>query len=219
MKLSVSEAAAFLGADEEQVSGWIEDDELPAQRIRGNYRINRADLLEWATAHGVTVAPRAFELDRGTPSLAEALRAGGVSRDVAGSDVPSVIRNIVAQLPLADAADREALLHILLARESLGVTPVGDGIAIPHVRTPIILAPAGAVVALAFLTTPLELRAPDGRPVDIFFLLVCPTVHVHLAMLAKLAYGLKDGAFRTAVRERASSEEIIALAAALEGAF
>lgn len=38
-------------------------------------------------------------------------------------------------------------------------------------------------------------------------------------MLAKLAYGLKDAAFRAAVRERASTEEIVALAAALEGAF
>lgn len=219
MKLSVPDAAVFLGADEAQVSDWIEEEELPAQRIRGHYRINRADLLEWATARGIAVAPRAFRLDRGTPSLAEALRAGGVHRDVGGEDLAGVIRNIVALLPLADGADREMLLHILLARESLGVTPVGDGIAIPHVRTPIILSPAGAVIALSFLTAPLELRAPDGLPVDIFFLLVCPTVHVHLAMLAKLAYGLKDAAFRAAVRERASTEEIVALAAALEGAF
>ncbi len=219
MKLSVPQAAEYLGADEARVTDWIEDDDLPAQRIRGQYRINRTDLLEWATARGLGVAPRAFRLDSDTPSLAQALRAGGVHRDVRGDDLPSVIRNVVALLPLADHADRDLLLHILLARDSLGVTPVGDGIAIPHARTPIILAPAGAVLALSFLTAPLELGAPDGKPVDTFFLLVCPTVHVHLAMLARLAYGLRDTEFRAAIRERASAEEIVALAATLEGAF
>jgi PTS system nitrogen regulatory IIA component len=111
------------------------------------------------------------------------------------------------------------LLPILLARHSFGVTPVGGGIAIPHVRNPIILAPTDAVLALSFLTTPIDLHAPDDQPVDTFFLLLSPTTHVHLAMLAKLAYGLKDPQFRAAVKERASEEEIVRIAATLEEAF
>ena len=67
--------------------------------------------------------------------------------------------------------------------------------------------------------TPLDLHAPDGVPIDILFLLICPTVHVHLAMLAKLASGLRDATFRAAVRERASFEEIVAMAGTVEGAF
>lgn len=194
---------------------WIEEADLPAQKIRGQYRINRTDLLEWATEHDIGVAPRAFGRDR-TPSLADALRAGGVHQRVEGSDLESIVRNIVALLPLADSGDRELLLQILLAREALGVTPVGEGIAIPHVRTPIILAPANAVMALSFLMAPLDLHAPDERPVDTLFLLICPTIHAHLAMLAKLAYGLKDPAFRAAVRQRASGEEVVRIAAALD---
>ena len=192
---------------------------LPAQKIRGQYRINRSDLLEWATKHNIGVAPRAFSREGRTPSLAGALRAGGVHHTIAGSDLATIIRNIVELLPLPDSADRELLLHILLARDALGVTPVGDGIAIPHVRTPIILAPTDAVLALSFLTNPLDLHASDGRAIDTFFLLICPTIHMHLAMLAKLAYGLKDETFRAAVRRRASAEEIVRIAAALEEAF
>ena len=219
MKLTVSEAASLLGSAEERVYDWIEEAELPAQRIRGQYRINRTDLLEWATEHNIGVSPRAFRQDRGTPSLAEALRAGGVHHRIEGSDLETILRNIVALLPLADSADREMLLQILLARHTLGVTPVGEGIAIPHVRTPIILAPTDAVLALSFLTTPLDLHAPDDQPIDTFFLLICPTIHVHLAMLAKLAYGLKNATFRAAVRQRASAEEIGRIAEALEEAF
>jgi PTS system nitrogen regulatory IIA component len=218
VKLTISEAASLLGSPEERVHDWIEEAELPAQKIRGQYRINRSDLLEWATEHNVGIAPRAFSEGR-TPSLAEALRAGGVHYRIGGADVATIIRNIVELLPLPDSADRDMLLHILLGRHALGVTPVGDGIAIPHVRTPIILAPTDAVLALSFLTSPLDLHAADGRAVDTFFLLICPTIHVHLAMLAKLAYGLKDETFRAAVRGRASAEEIVRIAAALEEAF
>lgn len=219
MKLTISEAASLLGSPEERVYDWIEEAALPAQKIRGQYRINRSDLLEWATEHNIGVAPRAFSREGRTPSLAGALLAGGVHHRIGGADVATIIRNIVELLPLPDSADRDMLLHILLGRDALGVTAVGDGIAIPHVRTPIILAPTDAVLALSFLTNPLDLHAPDGRAVDTFFLLICPTIHVHLAMLAKLAYGLKDETFRAAVRGRASAEEIVRIAAALEEAF
>lgn len=219
MKLTISEAASLLGSPEERVYDWIEEAELPAQKIRGQYRINSSDLLEWATEHNIGVAPRAFSREGHTPSLAEALRAGGVHHRIGGAGVATIIRNIVELLPLSDSADRDMLLHILLARHALGVTPVGDGLAIPHVRTPIILAPTDAVLALSFLTNPLDLHASDGRAIDTFFLLICPTIHVHLAMLAKLAYGLKNETFRAAVRRRASTEEIVRIAAALEEAF
>lgn len=219
MKLTIREAASLLGSPEDRVYDWIEEEDLPAQKIRGQYRINRTDLFEWATEHSIGVAPRAFSRGGGTPSLADALRAGGVHHRIGGAGVATIIRNIVELLPLSDSADRDMLLHILLARHALGVTPVGDGIAIPHVRTPIILAPTDAVLALSFLTTPLDLHAPDGRAIDTFFLLICPTIHVHLAMLAKLAYGLKDETFRAAVRRRASAEEIVRIAAALEDSF
>lgn len=216
MKLTVSEAALLLGSAEDRVYAWIEEAELPAQKIRGQFRINRTDLLEWATAHSITLAPRAFRQERGTPSLADALRAGGVHHRIEGTDLQTILRNIVDLLPLADSADRDMLLHILLARDTLGVTPVGEGIAIPHVRTPIILAPTDAVLALSFLMNPLDLHAPDHQPIDTFFLLICPTIHVHLAMLAKLAFGLKNQTFRAAVRQRASAQEIVQIAATLE---
>ncbi|HEX9161066.1 MAG TPA: PTS sugar transporter subunit IIA [Thermoanaerobaculia bacterium] len=219
MKLTVSEAAALLDAADEKVYDWIEEKDLPAQKIRGQYRINRTDLLEWATEHNVGVAPRAFGHERGTPSLATALRTGGVHDHVPGSDLRSILREIVMRLPLADDADRDTLLHILVARGARGITPVGDGIAIPQVRTPIILAPRDAVVALSFPTSPLQLGASDGKPVDTFFLLISPTVHAHLTIVAKLAYCLKDDEFRAAVRRRADATEIVRIAAALEEAF
>ncbi len=219
MKLTIPEAAALLDSDEDRVHQWIEEADLPAQKMRGQFRVNRTDLLEWATEHDVVISPRAFRHERGTPLLADALRTGGVHDHIPGTDLPSVLRQIVSRVPLADDTDRDTLLHILLGRGAMGVTPVGDGIAIPQVRKPIILAPSDAVLALSFPTSPLDLKAPDGQPVDTFFLLISPTVHAHLAMLAKLTYGLRDDAFLGAVRRRAPAAEIVRIAAALEEGF
>jgi len=219
LKLTVPEAARLLGSNEERVHDWIEEEGLPAQRIRGQYRINRTELLEWATEHDITLASRVFGDDEeadSVPSLADALRAGGIHAGVPGRGLESVLRNIVGLLPLDDEIDRDTLLHILVARDSLGLATIGDGIAIPQVRTPIVLSSSGSTAALAFLVDPLTIPAPDEHPVDTLFFLICPTVHAHLAMLAKLAFCLRASAFREALRRRAPSDEILRIAAEAE---
>lgn len=219
MKLTIQEVAKLLGSNEERVRDWVEEDGLPAQRIRGQYRINRAELLEWATKRDITLASRVFTRSDDTesePSLADALRAGGIHFGVAGGELESVLRKILDLLPLDDDVDRDTLLHVLIARHALGVAAIGDGIAIPHVRTPIVLSSSGSTAALAFLVAPLAIPAPDDKAVDTIFFLICPTVHAHLAMLAKLAFCLRAPAFRDALRRRAPAEEILRIAAEAE---
>ena len=93
---------------------------------------------------------------------------------------------------------------------------IGDGIAIPNVRTPIILASSESIAAVAFFIQPLQLSAPDEQPVDTLFFLICPTVHAHLAMLAKLAFCLRVPTFRETLRRRAPAAEILRIAAEVE---
>jgi len=219
VRLTAGEAAELLEAPEPRVYEWIEEAELPAQKIRGQYRINRTDLLEWATEHNVAISPRAFRQDGGMPSLAEALRAGGIHDAVPGTSVADVVRALIPRLPLADDDDREALLQILTARGALAFTPVGGGTAIPPVRMPVILTSNDAALALAFLSAPLDVLTPDGRPVDALFVLIAPTVRVHLAMLAKLAAALKGEPLRDALRRRLPAAEILRVAQSVEEEF
>lgn len=219
MKLSVAEAASLLAASDDQVYDWIEDASLPARRIRGKYHINPTELLEWATEHDIVIAPRAFKRPGdapGIPSVADALRAGGVHYDVPGSDTATVLRTIVNALPLGDDSDRETLLQFILAREGLGMSVAAEGVAIPSVRVPTVLSATESVLMLSFLAKPLTLNFPEPRPIHTMFFLVCPTVHAHLAMVAKIIYCLKDEAFRDAILHRAPLDEILRTAAAAE---
>lgn len=220
MKLTVREAAALLGETEDRVHDWIEDRNLPAQRIRGQFRINRSELLEWATENHVAISAGAFAAaddESAPPSIAGALRAGGIHRGVPGENVVEVLCEVVRLLPMVSEAERETLTEFVRAREASGSTAVGHGIAIPHVRSPIVLAPAEVVASLCFLDRPLDLGARDSKPVDTLFFLVCPTIKAHLATLARLAHLLRNGDFRNLLERRAPDPEILDIVVALEG--
>jgi PTS system nitrogen regulatory IIA component len=203
MLMKASEVAALLDTEEGTVIKWIKKEKLPAAMVRGSYRINRVDLLEWATDHGIKVPPELFDAaqaDLHLPSLSEALEAGGIHCGVPGEDKLSVLRSVVNIMKLPTQMDPEFLLQVLLAREALGTTAIGDGIAIPHVRNPILLQnkPAPAI-SLCFLANPIDFGALDGKPVRILFMLTSPTVKVHLHLLSRLAFALHDAQFRTAL--------------------
>lgn len=220
MLMKASEVATLLKMDEGTVLKWIKKEKLPATLVRGSYRINRVDLLEWATDRGITVPPELFdaaEADIRLPTLSEALVAGGVHCGVPGEDKLSVLKNVVSRLKLPAQMDPDFLLQVLLAREALGTTAVGGGIAIPHVRNPILLQSHPApTVTLCYLANPIDFGALDGEPVRILFLLTSPTVKIHLHLLSRLAYALHDGEFLAALNRACDPEGIIEAARRFE---
>lgn len=218
MRLRVRDAAALLDVSEKTIYRWVAQKRLPVHRLNEQYRFNRAELLEWASSQRIPVSPKILEEpeDAFIPSLADALRAGGVHYRVGGIDKPSVLRSVVQVLPLRDEVDRDFLLQVLLARESVGSTAIGDGIAIPHVRNPITLHVEQPLVALCFLENRIDFQAIDGKPVHTLFTIISPTIKAHLSLLSKLAYGLKDSPFSKAVSSQASREELISAADLLD---
>jgi PTS system nitrogen regulatory IIA component len=218
MRLTVREVATLLDSPQETVYRWIESGEMPAHRIHDQYRVNRSELLEWATARRIPVAPELFRESNGEdhiPSASECLALGGVIHDVPGSTRSDVLREVVRHLRLS-ANDGELLLNLLLARGAAATVTVGGGIAIPHVRKPIVLAEDEPVLTLCYLRTPVDFEAADGEPVFALFLLVSPTVRLHLQMLAKLACLLRHPLFRETLRARSSADRVVDVARRIE---
>ena len=218
MRLTVREVATLLNSPEEAVYRWIEAGELPAHRIQDRYRVNRSELLEWATARRLPVAPEVFHestAEGHIPSVSESLARGAVIPDVPGTTRSDVLREVVRRLPLAEN-DGELLISLLLARGSAATVTVGGGVAIPHVRNPIVLADDTASLSLCYLRTPVDFGAADGELVFALFLLVCPTVRLHLQMLARLAHLLRQPLFREVLRDRAPADRVLAVARRIE---
>ena len=221
MKLTTSDAAALLDVDESTIHRWIEERSLPSERIAGRTLLNRAAVLEWATENRVAVSSRVFtpvdsDGER-LPSFAAALSAGGVHHAVPGATREEVLREAVGLLPLPEGSDAEDLLAVLLARETLGLDgdrarhrdPAREDADRPRRRR-------RRSSASASSRSPVDFGAADGRPVTVLFMMVTPTVHGHLHLLAALAYLLRDETFLAAVKAAAPAGELLARAAEVE---
>jgi nitrogen PTS system EIIA component len=103
--------------------------------------------------------------------------------------------------------DPEKVLHVLLEREKLGSTGIGDGIAIPHGKIDGI---EEMVVAFGRSRRGIDFEAMDGRPVHLFFLLIAPenSSGLHLKALAKISRMLKDAPFRQRLLEAPETEDL-----------
>jgi PTS system nitrogen regulatory IIA component len=106
--------------------------------------------------------------------------------------------------------DVKLTVDVLIEREKLGSTGIGQGIAIPHAKTD----QAQTVVAAFGLSRRgVQFDSLDGDPVNIFFLLVAPpdAAAMHLKALARISRLLKDKFFRQSLRETKTSAEILKL--------
>jgi PTS system nitrogen regulatory IIA component len=106
--------------------------------------------------------------------------------------------------------DENRLMEILLERESLGSTGIGEGVAIPHGKSKDVkrlLASFGRSLA------GMDFQAMDGKPTHLFFLLVAPenSAGTHLKALARISRLMKDNVFRKRLMKVSSGEEIYSL--------
>jgi PTS system nitrogen regulatory IIA component len=213
VQLVIREVSRFLNVTESTVTRWIKQRGLPAQHVAGQYRFHRAELLEWATANQIKVSPEMFEESESdeepTPSLAAALEAGGIFYALPDTNKERALRSLIDVLPLPDGIDRALLLRLFLAREAAASTAIGGGIALPHVRNPIVLNVDRPMVTLGFLEKPVDFGALDGTPVHVLFSLICPTTRSHLQMLSRLSYALHEPKLREVVLRAAPREEIL----------
>lgn len=218
MELKVRDVAKLLGVSEKTIYRWLAEGKIPAYRLHDQYRFSKIEVLEWAQAQRMPVAPEA--LAQGvTPqpvSLAEAMQRGGILYRLQGRNKAAVLRELVDVMPLPSGLDRNFLYQVLLAREALASTSIGEGIALPHPRTPILAAGALPQVTLAFLQNPVDFGALDGQPVFALFAILAPTSAAHLQLLGRLSFALKQEDFRALVRSAAGRQEILAKAAALD---
>ena len=220
MQLVVKDVARLFNVSEKTVYRWIDQGILPAYRINDQYRFNRAELLEWATSRRMNVSPDIFAEPESSatplPSLVEALQAGGIFYRIGGTEKESVLRAVVETLRLPEEVDRGFLLRVLLARETLESTGIGDGIAIPHVRNPVVLHVARPLITLCFLEHAVEFGALDGKPVSIVFSLISPTVRAHLRLLSRLSFALQDPRFKAVLQRQGARDDIFAEAHRVE---
>ena len=122
------------------------------------------------------------------------------------------LQELAARAAELTGQSERAILEILLQREKLGSTAVGNGIAIPHGKLPKL----GRLFGLfARLERPIDFEALDSQPVDLIFLLLAPEAAGadHLKALARVARMLRDPDVARKLRESSDTDALYAVLA------
>ena len=129
---------------------------------------------------------------------------------VKASSKKQVFQEIAAKAREAYGLDPRLVVEGLLAREKLGSTAMGGGVAIPHARLPDLSSISGL---FARLEKPVDFEAADGQGVDLVFVLLAPEESGadHLRALARVSRLLRDGEVRRKLRETTDATALYAL--------
>lgn len=126
---------------------------------------------------------------------------------IASRTKPEVIEELAGHLAQTVGLNRPALVRVLLDREKLASTAIGEGVAIPHGK----LDAAKVLVAcIGRSTEGIDFESMDGRPTHIFFVLVAPesSTGAHLKALARISRLFKSVEFRERLMKAADAADM-----------
>lgn len=151
-----------------------------------------------------------MEKDDQYTSLSELITRGGVYYNLQGSSVSAVLEDLITTIALPDSCDAKGLLAAMLEREALMPTALGDGIALPHPRNPLISRRDQQLVSICFPERPVPWQALDGKPVHTIICILSSSPKDHLRTLSRISYLCRQGSFATLLAHHADREELLA---------
>ena len=214
MDLTINDIVKIFAVPEETVNSWIEKKNMPCIKANEQYRFNYIELLDWALQKKIRLTPEVLALgdreNRDSSILYQAIKNGQIHYDIPGDNREEILKSIVDVLPLPPKLNKKSLRQMLIAREEMMSTAIGNGIAIPHVRNPVVLHIDHPSISLCFLKKPVDFKAVDGKPVFILFTILSPSVKKHLAILSRLAFCLQNTKLQEYLHAKTTQEKILA---------
>ena len=143
-------------------------------------------------------------------SLTDIVAQNAIIPALKANSKKQALQELAARAAELTGQNEKQVLEILLQREKLGSTAVGNGVAIPHGKLPTLARLFGL---FARLERPVNFEALDGQPVDLIFLLLAPegAGADHLKALARIARLLRDPETTRKLRDLDNAEAIHAV--------
>ena len=141
-----------------------------------------------------------------------------VVADIRARDKQSVLAELAALLAAQVAdIDADALTRVLVERERLASTAIGEGVAIPHGKMGI----DRLVGCVGLSRQGIDFESMDGRPTHLFFVLVAPenSTGIHLKALARISRLFKDPDFRSRLMQATDAADMFRIIAAEDAKY
>ena len=211
--LKVSDVVQLLHVPEATIYRWIRQGDIPCVVRRRKYYFNQSTLVSWAKSKHIHLEEHTRQDGKNNEQvsqsrLIEALKAGNVFQAVPSGSLESLFEEVAVRMALPQPTG-DSLSDILLQREHLSSTGIGNGIAIPHSKTPLGKQISQSMVATFFLEKPMDFNAPDRLPVFVLFVLLSVDSFHHLLLLSQLARILSQPQMNDFLKNSPSSENLI----------
>jgi len=220
MQLTFRDVIEVFHVPEKTIRDWIEKKKMPYTVANEQLHFNYISLLDWALENKIKLTPAVLALGERQKQQAgiiyEAVKAGGIYYDIPGDSREKALKAIVELLPLPQRTNKNLLFEMFIAREKLTSTAVGDGIAMPHVRNPVVLSVDRPSKTLCFFKEPVDFKALDHKLVHIVFTLLTSSVKEHMAVISRLAFCLQNPRLQECLQSKAHAEQIFAELRVLE---
>lgn len=233
MDLKIKDVAELLSVSESTVRRWLHEGRIPAYRLRPEghqWRFSRPEIQRWLIAQGrqnhldeESNEELSKDADSLPPplqsfSLLRALNKGMVLVDGDGVDKESFISDVMQKVAEPLDLDAVGVTGLLLDRERLEPTALGNGIALPHTRD-FLLNRSYDLLIVAYADPPLPYGALDGKPVHTLFFLFASNDRRHLHLLAKLAHFIALPSTQQLLQERPSKQRLLEAIRQWEGSL
>lgn len=152
-----------------------------------------------------------LELNDDVDLLANLIHRGGIITDVEGDTPQEIYEKVCKMIELPEGMTSEQVYTALCAREEVLSTAVGNGIALPHARAPIMRDEEDQKICIVYLNHSIDMKAPDERDVYVMFILLTQNSQAHLKVLTDLAGLFRNVRFRKALEAHATEAELLSL--------
>ena len=142
-------------------------------------------------------------------AIIKMIEEGGIYYNITGEKPAEVFGDVLPHLVLPAGIDKDLMYKGLCEREGLMTTSVGNGIALPHTRTPLISKERDERIFVCFLDKAINFDALDGKPVFVLFIILSSGAQSHLKVLSLLSYLFQKDAFREILRNKPDTKELI----------
>jgi len=232
MDLKIRDVAELLNVSESTIRRWITEGKIPAYKLESQYRFNRSEVENWVMScrlrgsDGTLLEQKEKQIFpkeeddkvQGVKQfgLFRAIHHGDVIVNAEGKEKELIIRNTVNAVSDKLALDSDMLCQLLLEREAMMPTSLGEGVAVPHTRDFLIKGPTDIVV-IVFPKKPISWGGLDGLDAHTLFFLFASSDKSHLHLLAKIAHLASDKKMIAALKKKPNKDVCLNLIKTWEG--
>ena len=141
--------------------------------------------------------------------IVKLIERGGFLTNVEGHSPKDVYSNVCKLIDLPSNITTNDLCDELMQREQVLSTAVGQGIAIPHPRRPLIQNDDEQRIIVSFLKNPLDMNAPDSKKVFVMFILLSKSTQFHIKALSELAKLFRNEKFLKILNSKPSKNDFL----------